>query len=447
MTDSASKDREHRSDSSSAAGDISAAVSALNASMATLRGSVALLVVVIACFHPWFRAGMERVVEVLPLLVLVIIFVYVSMPVVAAIRRMLARHSKAAVSDERALFMTFIIVLGIAAIGLSIVLPKLVLEVQALAENLPGYSQRVRDLFTMYRDRLDAVLPDALQAKISEALRDAGTYAGDLLKQGVAWVGLFSQTLIWVVSTAIVVPMLGYYFLKDGEGIVEFWLRLIRPSGRDRTRKILYGVHEAMQSYVRGQAVLCGAMGVVTTLAMLFVLPQFAIGLGLVAGITEAIPVVGPILGAVPAVIIALAGKGWGTALLVVFLYTCLQQLESIVLVPRVMGESLGLHPLSLLLGMMVFGSLLGFWGVLLASPLVAVVKVLVSEYIEHSGEDGPSHGAPDGPSEAPASAADGVRPAATRESDTYELDDDHEPALVRGAAHESARPTEKETR
>ena len=87
MTDSASKDREHRSDSSSAAGDISAAVSALNASMATLRGSVALLVVVIACFHPWFRAGMERVVEVLPLLVLVIIFVYVSMPVVAAIRR------------------------------------------------------------------------------------------------------------------------------------------------------------------------------------------------------------------------------------------------------------------------------------------------------------------------------------------------------------------------
>lgn len=143
-----------------------------------------------------------------------------------------------------------------------------------------------------------------------------------------------------------------------------------------------------------GQMVLCLIIGTVTTAAMAVVLPQYCIALGLVAGITEAIPVIGPILGAIPAVIIAFAlpGKGGlGLALLVIGIYVVIQQLENVVLVPRVMGHSLGLHPLSLVLGMMVFGNVFGFWGVVLCAPLVATVKILVMHLVgTPEGEEPP---------------------------------------------------------
>lgn len=359
----------------------------LASSMSAVRSRVTLLILAILSFHPWFRAGVERVIDLLPLLVLVLIFVYVALPVVASTQRLLSRHAQGQVSEERALLMTYVILLGVIAIALALVVPKLVLEAQILADDLPSYSQAAREKILEYRGRLEVLLPPAMHERISDVLRNAGTYAGTALQRGLSYVGVFSQTLVWVLSALVVVPMLGYYFLKDADGIIEFQLRLLDPRSRPRMRAILFGMHEAMQNYVRGQAILCGAIGGVTTIAMLLVLPQFAIGLGIVAGITEAIPVVGPIIGAVPAVIIALASKGWGSALIVTLIYIGIQQLESVALVPRVMGESLGLHPLSLLLGMMLFGNLLGFWGVLLASPLVAAVKVLVTELLEHPAD------------------------------------------------------------
>ena len=356
----------------------------ISSALTAVQGLLTLLILAILGFHPWFRAGVERVVDLIPLLVLVLIFVYVALPVVAAMRRVLARHVKGQVSEERALLMTYIILLGVVAIVLALVVPRLVHEAQSLADDLPAYSKAAREKMLEYRERLDTLLPDSAQAKLSEMMGDVGNYAGGLLRQGLTYVGVFSQTLVWVLSAVVVVPMLGYYFLKDAEGILEFQLRLVNERSRGRVRAILLGMHEAMQNYVRGQAFLCAVMGVVTALAMLLILPQFAIGLGIVAGITEAIPVVGPILGAVPAIIIALASKGWVSAVIVALAYTGLQQLESVALVPRVMGEKLGLHPLSLLVGMMFFGNLFGFWGVLLASPLVAAVKVLVTELLEH---------------------------------------------------------------
>lgn len=367
------------------------ALADLATSMGVVRGLLSVLVLTIISFHPWFRAGVERVIDILPLLVLTLIFVYVALPVVGATQRLLARHVKGHVSEERALFMTYIILLGVVAIGLALVVPKLWLEAQALADNLPAYSKVAREKVMEYRDRIEVLLPQAAYQRLTEMMGTAGTYAGSVMQRGLTYVGAFSSTLVWAISAVVVVPMLGYYFLKDADGIIDFQLRLLSPRSRKRVRAILYGMHEAMQNYVRGQAILCGAIGAVTTITMLLILPQFAIGLGIVAGITEAIPMVGPILGAVPAVIIALASKGWVSAVIVTVAYICIQQLESVALVPRVMGEKLGLHPLSLLIGMMFFGNLFGFWGVLLASPLVAAVKVLVTELLEHPAEEVPT--------------------------------------------------------
>lgn len=355
-----------------------------------LAGFILLLVLAILSFHPLLMEGVSRVAEIFPLMVLVLIFVYVARPVVDFVHRMLKRLSRKGetVSEERSLLTTYLILLGVFAISMALIVPALVEEARTLAENLPRYSESVRETIQQYKDRYSHLVPGHIQDRISDATRDIGAMAGDLLKRGVTWVGVVSGTLFWLVGAFLLVPMLGYYFLKDSDGIREFLLAIVSQSQRPRVRAIVLDVHAAMVNFVKGQAVLCLVIGVVTTIAMLFVLPQFAIGLGIVAGITEAVPVVGPILGAVPAVIIAFAAKGWVAALIVTVIYLAIQQLESVILVPRVMGESLGLHPLSLLLGMMVFGNVFGFWGVLLAAPLVATVKVLVIRLFMHTPID-----------------------------------------------------------
>jgi len=354
-----------------------------------LAGFVLLLVLAIVSFHPLVMEGAVRVAEVFPLMVLVLIFVYVARPVVDFVHRILKRlQPRAIVSEGRSLLMTYLLLIGFAAIALAIVVPQLVREAGTLAENLPGYANTVRDSLKAYRDRYAHLVPPEVEDRISEATSEVGKLGGDALKRGVTWVGAVSQTLFWLLGALLLVPMLGYYFLADAVGIREFLLGIIGSKHRPAVRAIVMDVHAAMQNFVKGQAILCLAIGLVTVVAMAFVLPQFAVGLAIVAGITEAIPVIGPILGAIPAIIIAFAAKGWVAAVVVGVIYLGIQQLESMFLVPRVMGESLGLHPLSLLLGMMVFGNVFGFWGVLLAAPLVATTKVLVTHLFMDSPVD-----------------------------------------------------------
>lgn len=366
-----------------------------------LNGLLLLLISAVVSFHPWVMALVEKAIQVLPLLLVVLIFVYVVNPLVEFVLRQVRRVPQLErFSYEKSLVVTYLILLVTVGMVLAILLPKLARELQTLAINLPSFAQKIQETMSHYRDRYFEALPAPVKDQVTRSVGEIGSLASQLIQGGLRYVGAFSQAVIWVLGAMVLVPLIGFYLLKDGESMLDFAVGFAPEGQRGRTRRILLQVHHAMENFLKGQVVLCLIIGCVTTLAMAFVLPQYCIALGLVAGVTEAIPVLGPFLGAIPAVIIAFAlpGKGsLGLAALVILVYLGIQQLENVFLVPRVMGESLGLHPLSLILGMIVFGNVFGFWGVVLAAPLVATVKILVLHLVK--GEE------PEPPAPAPSPA------------------------------------------
>lgn len=347
-----------------------------------LNGLLLMLVVAVVSFHPWVVVLVEKALGILPLLLLVLIFVYVVNPLVAFVLRQVRRIPQMErFSHARSLVVTYLILLALVATLLAFLVPKLARELQTLAVNLPSFAQKLQVTMLDYRHRYFEALPLPVKEQVTRAVGEIGSTVSQLIQGGLHYVGAVSQAVVWVAGAFVLVPLIGFYFLKDGPDLLESFVRFAPVGRRARMRRIMLEVHGAMQSFLKGQALLCLIIGLVTTAAMALVLPQYCLALGLVAGITEAIPVLGPILGAIPAVIIAFAlpeKGGLGLAALVIVIYVVIQQLENTVLVPRVMGHTLGLHPLSLLLGMMVFGNVFGFWGVVLAAPLVATLKILV---------------------------------------------------------------------
>lgn len=106
---------------------------------------------------------------------------------------------------------------------------------------------------------------------------------------------------------------------------------------------------------------------------------KFFLVLGLIAAVTELIPIIGPVIGAIPAVIIALLVSPALTIEVIVF-YIIVQTVGAYILVPKLMGNKLDLHPITILLGVLVLGSLIGVWGIFFAAPIIAILKVLYLE-------------------------------------------------------------------
>jgi hypothetical protein len=134
-------------------------------------------------------------------------------------------------------------------------------------------------------------------------------------------------------------------------------------------------------AYFRGQIILCGVVGLLSLIGYVAIGLPYALGLALIMAVCEAIPMVGPLIGAVPAVLIALAVAPdkilW--TVLVIFI---IQTSENNLLVPRVMDRSVGINPIVTILGITAFGALFGFAGALLAVPLTAMVQIIASRWM-----------------------------------------------------------------
>ena len=339
------------------------------------------LVIAVVSFHPWVMNMISRAFSILPLLLLVAVFVYVVNPIVLTVMKQIRRlpgHSL--ISYNKSLLITYLLFLLTLVIAACIVVPRVVEELNDLASHFPALAKTVQFKLAQGRSVYND-LPPVVRTKLTDSLGAVASWMGGMIDGSLAYAGVISQAVVWCLGAMVMVPLISFYVMSDGEAMVKNALSCLPVQKRQMTREALNCIHKTMQNFIRGQVLLCCAVGGVTALAMAFVMPQYCLAMGVVAGITEAIPVLGPFLGAVPAVIIALAIPGGGItkALIVVVIYTLIQQLENNLLVPRIMGSSMGLHPVSLTLGMLVLGNMFGFWGVVFASPMLALIKTLIT--------------------------------------------------------------------
>jgi predicted PurR-regulated permease PerM len=164
------------------------------------------------------------------------------------------------------------------------------------------------------------------------------------------------------------------YLLLDREKVTRAVLGAIPGTVRDQVVELFHAVERSLMRYLKGQLTLCAMMGIIGWAIAFFVIGQYSLVIGVWVGLTEIIPVIGAFLGAVPAVLIALFVGGFFEALIVAGLFLVAQQIEGNILVPRVMGGSVGVHPLWVLFATLAGTALYGVIGAIFAVPVVAIV-------------------------------------------------------------------------
>jgi predicted PurR-regulated permease PerM len=267
-----------------------------------------------------------------------------------------------------------VLTLAVVAALLVLIIPALgqaqtlIQNPEALVERLNGLVGRAREL--PYVGERVAELD---QEAIIGFVQSNAPSAGQMLQGATGFIG----GVFGVFGTAlnlVLMLIVSIYLLLDREKVTSAVLGAIPHTMRDQAVELFYAVERSLIKYLRGQLTLCVMMGIIGWAIAFFVIGRYSLVIGLWVGLTEIIPVIGAFLGAVPAVLIALFVGGFSKALIVAGLFLVAQQIEGNFLVPKVMGGSVGVHPLWVLFATLAGTALYGIVGAIFAVPVVAIV-------------------------------------------------------------------------
>lgn len=279
-------------------------------------------------------------------------------------------------SRSWAVMIFYLLLIGLIGLLGWYTLPRLVREVAELAAVIPKYMEDAHQAVE-YLERLkvggevDQVIRNSLHRAENQAYRALTTFINDILKM--------TGSLLSIVFA----PILAYYFIRDWEKIREGFLGLFPVSSRNQLIRLGMDINEVLSGFIQGHLLVCVLVGVLTGITAALLGIKYAIIIGFINGIAELLPYLGPILGAVPSVALALT-EGTREAVYLAVAILVIQQLEANVLSPRIVGNRVGLHPLVVIFALLAGGELFGIWGILLAVPAAAVLKVLVKFAFYH---------------------------------------------------------------
>ncbi|HHT25731.1 MAG TPA: AI-2E family transporter [Firmicutes bacterium] len=278
-----------------------------------------------------------------------------------------------------AIISTYIICGISAALIIYLIVPVLIRELNdvlvSLPQQLQGLNRYAQSGF-QWLQRLPIPIP--IGEMTSEAIVRVQNVITTLAARSLDLIfGLFSSAVYMVL-----VPFLAYYFLRDKELISEALLRVLPTSRRPEAVGLLLRLNRVTMAYIRGQLIISAGTGALVALGLTLLGVKYAALAGLIAGIFDVAPYFGPVIGAIPAVLLGLL-KSPSTALWCAVWITLVQQIESMFLQPRVMSEQVGLHPLTVIFAVMAGGQLLGIWGMLVAVPLVATGKTVAAFFLD----------------------------------------------------------------
>lgn len=280
-----------------------------------------------------------------------------------------------------AALIMFAVAGGVVALILVLVLPRAVHQFGNLIDNLPQYFETLQGFWDKgVKMAKSADLPfdvGSLPEKFAGNLQSVAAKAGKAAFSGIA--GFFGT-----LAGLIIVPILVFYFLNDGPKIRKAFVETVPPPWRGQTTELMDRINTALGGFVRGQLKLCVWMGVLTFLAYLFIIPQYSVVFGVIAGVTEFIPYLGPFLALLGPLIYA-SFTSWHLVLIVLVIFVVLQFFEGNVLAPRILGKDVGLHPTLIVFVLMAGGQFGGLIGMIAAVPAAVVLKVFYNYfYIEH---------------------------------------------------------------
>jgi len=327
-------------------------------------------------------AGMLWVArQVLLPFILGLVLAYLLLPLVNWLERhMPARLQGGKAARAVAILLTYLLLIILIAGIVAFFIPLVVEQVNILIEHWPALASRVENWGTTgwgwYNDfiRIVESISPSWRETIESGLKNLAAEIIVVVQNGlVATVRTISSTVSFIIGL-VVIPFWLFYILLDESQVKSGVMRALPLQLRSDVSCMARLIDDVLSAYIRGQLLLCLFVGTMATLSLLIIGVPFALLLGLIAGILELLPYVGPILGAIPAVVVALLSDP-GSALWAVIAFVAIQQVENLVLVPRISGQSVKLHPALVMIVLVVGNEVAGFWGMLIAVPVTAVIR------------------------------------------------------------------------
>ncbi len=273
-----------------------------------------------------------------------------------------------------AVVIAYLIALQIFLVIGALVVPPLLIQLQTLIVNLPTLFMQLQAILSAYYNLGQLGVPQQLQEAVTQLTTN--------LAQALPALLLLPLQVGYIVVAGVTVVILSIYWLLISRDVKQGIVGLFPPEQQREVDDIITEMAVRVGGWVRGQIILSTTIGLLTYIGLALLDVPFAVVLAVWAGFMEFVPMVGPILAAIPAIIVALFISPL-EAFLVIVLYIVIQQIENHLVVPNVMSREVGLQPVVVILAILAGAELMGIVGALLAVPLAAAFQVLVVRSIE----------------------------------------------------------------
>ena len=300
---------------------------------------------------------------------------YILNPVVGALQKVPLSKTRH-VSRGWAITIVMLLLLSILVALLLTLLPALVDQIASLVKNIPvlvdtiqHWANQISQINFSKEYGIDFNL-DKLQQEVQNIGKTVVSGMATSLSAVIAKLTSFTVT-------AITVPVMTIYMLYDGNKLAPFIQKVFPSKQQARISDILGRLNQTLAQYISGQVLEMIFVGVFTAVGYFMIGQKYALLLGVFAGITNMIPYVGPYIGLVPALFVGLTDSFW-QAFWVIVVVLIVQQVDSNLIYPRVMGASLHVHPLTIIVLLLAAGNIAGIAGMILAVPFYAIIRTVI---------------------------------------------------------------------
>lgn len=277
-----------------------------------------------------------------------------------------------------AVLIIYILFFGGVGFALYKGIPAFIVQLRDLTESAPDFTNQYREWITLIQQQT-ATWPEGVQEQIDESIIAIENSLDNLLARVLdVLMGILNLVLL-----VAIIPFIAFYMLKDFDLMKKAAWYLTPKKWRQDGILFLRDVDKSLGSYIRGQLLVCVVIGSLSALLFWFIDMKYPLLLGFIVGITNIIPYFGPIIGAVPAVIIA-ATISLRMVIFSLIIIVVLQFIEGNILSPLIVGKSLHMHPLMIMLALIAGGEVGGIMGLILAVPILAVLKVSILHARSH---------------------------------------------------------------
>ena len=313
----------------------------------------------------------------------VVFILFIAILVGTVIRPPIAWLHQRGIPRIAGVILVYILLLALLISFVLLLFPLILEQSTTIGAAVPGYYQNLREWMTHYPNQLIVRLGEFLPATSPSLMPGTTQQTGQEVMASAGQALGYMTLVAKVIFIAIVILVLSYYWTLDGPRTIQSFLLLIPQDQRESISELILAMETKVGFYIAGQGFLCLVIGIMALLAYLLIGLPNALVLALMAGVLEAVPMIGPLLGAIPAGLVALSIAPEKLVWVVVATIV-IQQLENSFLVPRVMRKAVGVNPFVTLLALFAFSSLFGIVGALMAIPMAAIIQLLINRFVFH---------------------------------------------------------------